>query len=148
MNGLVFTVTFDHTAGRCYFRLKIYFRFIYRSFIFDNISEHYSNFMKTLHIYVSDEMNDRLQYFIKSEGFKGPSEFFRFMVKYFEYLPPTPKRTLLDRFRGNVPYQPSYFDFYPQQISPNSTAGIPYSSDPTSDPINLPPQQSNPPTPS
>ncbi len=86
--------------------------------------------MKTIHIYVSDEMNERLQYFLKSEGFKGPSEFFRFMIKYFEYMPPTPKRTLLDRFRGNKPYQPRYFDFYPERTLPGSDQGIPYSQQP------------------
>jgi hypothetical protein len=92
--------------------------------------------MKTIHVYLSDEMHERLQYFIQSEGFKGRSEFFRFMIKYFEYLPPTPKRTLLDRFRGNRPYQPQYFDFFPQRILPNSNAGVPYS----------PTQGENPPT--
>jgi len=83
--------------------------------------------MKTIHIYLSDEMNERLEYFIQSEGFKGKSEFFRFMIKYFEYLPPTPKRTMLDRFRGNRPYQAPTFDFYPQRYFPNTTQGIPYS---------------------
>ena len=88
--------------------------------------------MKTVHIYVSDEMYERLQFFIKTEGFKGPSEFFRFMINYFEYLPPTPKRTMLDRFRfqGNHPYEPTmrppHFDFYPQRVPGGSDGGSSY----------------------
>ncbi len=105
--------------------------------------------MKTLHIYVSDEMYERLQYFIKSEGFKGPSEFFRFMIKYFEFLPPTPKRTFLNRFRRNHPYEPlrpPYFDFYPERILPGSNQGVPYSPDPPPDSDSAPTQQQHSPT--
>ena len=114
--------------------------------------------MKTVHVYLSDEMYARFRYFIESEGFKGPSEFVRFMIKYFEYLPPTPKRTVMERFRGNRPYEPAsrpaYFDFFPQRVIPGTNQGIPYSPDPSDSPNFQPPpddsptQHANPPTPS
>jgi hypothetical protein len=55
--------------------------------------------MATVHVYMSAQLRKRLGAIIETEGFRGPSEFFRFMIKYFEYIPPTPKKTHLDAFR-------------------------------------------------
>jgi len=76
--------------------------------------------MATIHIYLPASLRARLDSLIENEGFKGPSEFVRFMIKYFEYIPPTPKFTNLKMFRGGQKYPgdpsnplPNYFTFYP-----------------------------------
>jgi hypothetical protein len=88
--------------------------------------------MKRIHVYLPESLAERLDYFIEMEGFKGPSEVVRFMIKYFEYLPPTEKRTNVSIFRGNRPFMSRYMPFHeyrqrkfgddadPGEISPNA----------------------------
>jgi metal-responsive CopG/Arc/MetJ family transcriptional regulator len=68
--------------------------------------------MKRIHVYLPDSLAERLNYFIEMEGFKGPSEVVRFMIKYFEYLPPTEKRTNISIFRMRKPYKHVSFQQY------------------------------------
>jgi len=59
---------------------------------------------RRIHVYLPKSLAERMDHMIESEGSKGPSEFVRFMIKYFEYLPPTAKRTNLRRFRSLSPF--------------------------------------------
>gem|GEM_PF-5357483 len=65
--------------------------------------------MKRIHVYLPDSLAERMHHLIETEGFKGPSEVVRFMIKYFEYLPPMPKRTNLPRFRAISPFRHSEY---------------------------------------
>jgi Arc/MetJ-type ribon-helix-helix transcriptional regulator len=80
--------------------------------------------MKRIHVYLPDSLAERLDYFIELEGFKGPSEVIRFMIKYFEYMPPTEKRTNLSIFRRNSPYRHKSFFEWRKEKSGNDEVPI------------------------
>ena len=77
--------------------------------------------MRRIHVYLPKSLSERMDHLIETEGFKGPSEFVRFMIKYFEFLPPTAKHTNLRRFRAMGPYRHREYLIPPnrENIHPN-----------------------------
>jgi len=77
--------------------------------------------MRRIHVYLPKSLAERMDHLIETEGFKGPSEFVRFMIKYFEYLPPIPKNTNLRRFRALSPFKHNEYLAPPsrEKIHPN-----------------------------
>jgi metal-responsive CopG/Arc/MetJ family transcriptional regulator len=45
--------------------------------------------MKTLNISLPDKLYQKVEFFVDREGFANKAEFFRFLIKFFEFSKPT-----------------------------------------------------------